>query len=82
MLPFSKTIMPSTFQFLIGRLGTEFYAQKIIVDKEFQFLIGRLGTRSDASYCREGLPFQFLIGRLGTVQIPRPGPQVQSFNSS
>ena len=45
--------MVTSFQFLIGRLGTKLFIQRGIDGVEFQFLIGRLGTRDQAGKARE-----------------------------
>jgi len=56
----------TAFQFLIGRLKTQFTQELLSDPNSFQFLIGRLKTLERWGWKTPVLPFQFLIGRLKT----------------
>jgi len=70
------------FQFLIGRLRTDYGAGRVSVSPAFQFLIGRLRTYYGAPCRIREKEFQFLIGRLRTILPLRAGAEAISFNSS
>ena len=65
-MPIKRFCPGNLFQFLIGKLKTEFTKVCSIIVLKFQFLIGKLKT-DDAPDATTGIAeFQFLIGKLKT----------------